>query len=113
MIWSIGIPASRLIIGVHSLDQIILGGLLGIWGGFTVHFVFRNWIIRHVTAIIKSERSYLRGNASFRLSSVGGRIFSVVDSHAESVEYNMTNENKLFVDTSNVNATREQEGADE
>mmetsp|Transcript_16511 Transcript_16511/g.28045 ORF Transcript_16511/g.28045 Transcript_16511/m.28045 type:complete len:145 (-) Transcript_16511:1056-1490(-) len=79
LIWGIGIPLSRFIVGVHSLDQIIYGCSLGIWGGLVLHYVVRVPLIIHISCVIKMERSYLTamsqiGRGSFRLSSVDSRM---------------------------------------
>lgn len=36
---------SRLFLGVHSMNQILFGWLLGTWMAFTCHFIFRDKII--------------------------------------------------------------------
>jgi len=43
--WSITMPATRYLGGVHSLDQIIFGSALGFWVGIFCHFVMRDNII--------------------------------------------------------------------
>lgn len=41
LFWAAGIPFSRYLLGVHSLDQIVFGSTLGLWSGLTLHFVLR------------------------------------------------------------------------
>jgi len=46
--WPATIPFTRYVLGVHSLDQILFGVSLGIWGGLTCHFVIRDHVINHM-----------------------------------------------------------------
>jgi membrane-associated phospholipid phosphatase len=48
LFWPCTIPFTRYVLGVHSLDQILFGVTLGLWGGLTCHFVIRDHIINHV-----------------------------------------------------------------
>jgi membrane-associated phospholipid phosphatase len=47
LFWAIGIPFSRYLLGVHSLDQVVYGFSLGLWSGLTMHYVLRETILRH------------------------------------------------------------------
>ena len=47
---------------MHSLDQVLYGGSLGIWLSLTAHFLFRDHIINHVTKIKAWHRKYEEGN---------------------------------------------------
>jgi hypothetical protein len=40
-------PLSRYILGVHSLDQIVYGSLLGVWAGLTCHLILRDHLINY------------------------------------------------------------------
>ena len=51
LLWIVAIPFSRFALGMHSLDQLLYGGSLGIWLSFTAHFLFRDHILDHVTTI--------------------------------------------------------------
>ena len=46
------ISFGRYVLGAHSLDQIIYGVSLGIWSGFTMHFLVRDNFISHIEYII-------------------------------------------------------------
>lgn len=48
MFWSFSIPFTRYVLGVHSLDQILFGVTLGIWGGLTCHFIIRDHLINYI-----------------------------------------------------------------
>ena len=51
--YGLSMPYTRYFTGVHTLNQIIYGGLLGTWTALTMHFVFRDHIIKHIQTIIK------------------------------------------------------------
>ena len=53
--WAVSIPYSRFILGVHSLDQIVFGVSIGIWAGFTLHFLVRDHFIKHVESLIRKS----------------------------------------------------------
>ena len=55
LFWAAVIPFTRYILGAHSLDQIIFGITLGIWGGLTCHFVIRDHIIDHIENALISQ----------------------------------------------------------
>lgn len=60
--WTISIPFTRYLGGVHSLDQVIFGCILGIWTGIFSHFVVRDNIIWFFETVIHwhdTERSIL------------------------------------------------------
>jgi membrane-associated phospholipid phosphatase len=46
--WAVSLPFSRYLIGVHSLDQIVEGSMIGLWQGLFLHFVLRDHIISHL-----------------------------------------------------------------
>lgn len=46
--WAITIPYTRFLLGVHSLDQIIFGSMLGIWGSLFMHFLVRDNLLKHL-----------------------------------------------------------------
>ena len=56
MIWFFGIPFSRYLMGVHSLDQLLFGNSLGVVGGFTMHFLVRDHLIRNFDDLIEWQR---------------------------------------------------------
>ena len=59
LFWAIGIPFSRYLLGVHSLDQVVYGFTLGLWSGLTMQYVLKEPIMRHAANIIKIQRTYL------------------------------------------------------
>ena len=54
--WSAVMPLSRYYLGVHSLDQILLGTCLGIWGGLVSHFLLRDNIMNLIKRIQLSHK---------------------------------------------------------
>ena len=50
--WVFIIPFSRYVLGAHSLNQILFGSLLGIFQGFTMHFIIRDRVLRLTERII-------------------------------------------------------------
>jgi membrane-associated phospholipid phosphatase len=51
----ISISWTRLILGVHSLDQVIFGALMGIWIAFTFEFIVRIRLMRHIMRLNKNR----------------------------------------------------------
>lgn len=49
--WAASIPYSRFLLGAHSLDQIVYGSTLGVWEAFTLHWLVRDNLIRHMSQI--------------------------------------------------------------
>jgi hypothetical protein len=45
--------------GVHSLDQILLGGCLGFLNAFTHHFMIRDHLMIFIEKATKHESQYL------------------------------------------------------
>jgi uncharacterized membrane protein required for colicin V production len=45
------ISYSRILLGVHSLNQVLFGTILGIWFACTFHFVVRKKIVEYVNSI--------------------------------------------------------------
>ena len=42
------IPYSRYLLGAHSLDQIVFGSSIGVWEAFTLHWLVRDNLMRHI-----------------------------------------------------------------
>lgn len=53
--WAASIPYTRFVMGVHSLDQIIFGSTLGLWSGFTMHFLVRDNLLKHFEILMNSN----------------------------------------------------------
>jgi|LauGreDrversion4_2_1035121.scaffolds.fasta_scaffold3022820_1 membrane-associated phospholipid phosphatase len=53
IIWIIGVPFSRYLVGVHSLEQIILGSILGAINGLTHHYLIRDHLLIYVQTIMR------------------------------------------------------------
>jgi membrane-associated phospholipid phosphatase len=51
----ISIAFTRMILGVHSLDQVIFGGLIGVWIAFTFEFILRKPIMSHIRHLNKNR----------------------------------------------------------
>ena len=55
--WSIAY--SRMILGVHSLNQVIYGGSIGIWLALFVYFILREPLLRHLKKLqAREEKRY-------------------------------------------------------
>ena len=55
--WATAIPYTRFLMGVHSLDQIVYGSSLGIWAGFTMHFLVRDHLMDHIKMIVNHPQT--------------------------------------------------------
>lgn len=51
----ISIAFTRMIMGVHSLDQVIFGGLVGVWIAFTFEFIVRKPLMGHIMHLNKNR----------------------------------------------------------
>jgi len=61
-------PYFRYVLAAHSIDQLILGTILGVWEGLVLHFLLRQFIIVQVGNIIRVKRSYI--NRQHRILSL-------------------------------------------
>ena len=43
--WMFALPYSRLVMGVHSLNQVLFGNMCGVWCGLFLHFIVRDRLI--------------------------------------------------------------------
>lgn len=46
---------SRLVLNVHTINQVFYGLHLGLWFAFTVHFCVRPRLFKHIRSIITHE----------------------------------------------------------
>ena len=53
------IAYSRLFLGVHSLNQIYFGALLGAWFALTTHFILRDPLMKIANDLIQSKETRL------------------------------------------------------
>lgn len=61
--WQVSIPYTRLVMGVHSPNQILFGNMCGNWCALFLHFVVRDRLILHVEKVLASQ-SESEDNAS-------------------------------------------------
>lgn len=54
---------TRFLVAAHSLDQIIYGISLGLWSGFTMHFLVRDNLMEHIQTIYDFWYSKTRPSA--------------------------------------------------
>ena len=47
----VGIGFSRMLLGVHSLNQVIFGLVIGVWAAFTFHFCIRKPFTSHIKSL--------------------------------------------------------------
>lgn len=73
ILFPISIGFSRLILGVHSLDQICYGLLLGVWIAMSMQYCVRPYLDTHITVLIKAKPTNFKYNLI-----VGGIVFSVI-----------------------------------
>ena len=57
VIWTLSIGYSRLYLGVHGLNQVLLGWCIGTWFGFTWHFCVRESLLQYCVDL-KFYKSY-------------------------------------------------------
>ena len=55
-----GIAYSRLFLGVHSLNQVFYGLLLGTWFAISCHFIARDKLLKLVQDLLEVKESRLR-----------------------------------------------------
>ena len=55
--WLVSIPMTRIVLGVHSFDQVLFGTSLGIWNGLVCHFVLRDPLISHIQGALTNSNS--------------------------------------------------------
>ena len=70
----IGVSVSwtRVIMGAHSVDQVLFGSLIGLWLAFTLEFIVRKWMMGHIMNLNKDlSRAYLPLGILAFLVSVG------------------------------------------
>ena len=87
------IAYSRMILGVHSLNQVVYGTLLGVWLGFTLHFAMRDAILSHIRGLLIEEGrtdADLRKNALMACGLFVG-VFGVMILTYEAVEATFEN----------------------
>jgi len=48
LFWTYSMPYAVLLMGVHSLNQVIFGHSLGIWSGLFLHFIVRDKFLKHI-----------------------------------------------------------------
>ena len=56
LFWQFSIPYTRLVMGVHSPNQILFGNMCGNWCALFLHFVVRDRLILHVEKIMKQQK---------------------------------------------------------
>ena len=61
LLFGSSVAYSRLFLGVHSLDQVLFGSLIGIWLACTLHYICKAPLLRHFNQIIsRQDRQYKR-----------------------------------------------------
>ena len=51
---------SRLFLGVHSLNQVYFGALLGLWFALSCHFILRDSLLKLVNDLIQGRKTDLK-----------------------------------------------------
>ena len=63
---------SRMFLGVHSLDQVLFGSLLGIWFSLTLHYCLRDLLREHINDLL--NKPYI-GVKAFKYSLVAFGLY--------------------------------------
>lgn len=58
--FAVTIAYSRLWLGVHSLDQVLFGMLLGVWCAFTMQYCARSYVEKEVGMLTKCQVTEFR-----------------------------------------------------
>lgn len=70
---------TRLIMGAHSVDQVLFGSMIGLWLAFTLEFIVRKWMMGHIMDLNKDlSLAYLPLGILAFLVSVGVFILLAV-----------------------------------
>lgn len=70
---------TRVIMGAHSVDQVLFGSLIGLWLALTLEFIVRKWMMGHIMNLNKDRsREYLPLGILAFLVSVGVFILLAV-----------------------------------
>ena len=74
---------SRLILGMHSLNQIIFGLLLGIWVALTCHYSFYDRLLNHALDLLESRffdsNQSARKNKFLKVSAITLAVFILLE----------------------------------
>lgn len=55
VLYTILIGYSRMLLGAHSLDQVLFGWLLGAWLAAALHHIFRRPIMKHANKLLSGD----------------------------------------------------------
>ena len=53
VVFGASIAYSRFFLGLHSIDQIIYGSVIGIWLAISLHYIFREDVMKHLNQILE------------------------------------------------------------
>ena len=56
ILFGVSVGYSRVILGVHSWNQVVFGLTLGIWIAFTLHFCVKDSIVENVWDLVNGEQ---------------------------------------------------------
>jgi hypothetical protein len=58
-VFGLNMGFARIYLGVHSIDQVVYGFLIGIWSAFYFHYCLRENIIKHIHFLIQNKEATL------------------------------------------------------
>ena len=61
---------SRLFLGVHALDQVLYGSLLGLWIALSIHYLIRKDLVTHLQRVLSLQDKEYAANAAMALASL-------------------------------------------
>jgi len=77
--WLVSIPITRIVLGVHSFDQVIFGITLGIWNGLVCHFLLRDNLIGHIQgALVNSNSSQNKSLKNKKLYALAAAAYCFI-----------------------------------
>ena len=57
LLFGASVGYSRLFLGVHGLNQVYFGALMGLWIALTIHYVLRNAVMHHLKSILSLDET--------------------------------------------------------
>jgi hypothetical protein len=79
LVFAFSIGYSRLVLGVHSLNQILFGLLLGTWLALSFHFVGYEWVMNHANELIQNKIFVDDRGAKFlKLTAITFSLFALL-----------------------------------
>jgi len=78
VIFGASLTYSRFFLGLHSIDQIIYGSLLGIWLATSLHCIFRADVIKHLNKVLELVDQDYTSNSVYALVSLAAMMTTLI-----------------------------------